>query len=147
MKIWGNMWGLTPSSCLRSGTCTSWIVYANLCWGFQLGPSKSLRKVGPPRYPRPSRKWRTSRMWGEVTNPGSRRTTSSFIRSQGMKENGIGGKEAQPRISPNNSKARGWNQKGVLWRKGLLSKGANPKGILEQWRAPKSRGETNLGVS
>jgi hypothetical protein len=34
-----------------------------------------------------------------------------------------------------------------LWRKGLLSKGANPKGILEQWRAPKSRGETNLGVS
>jgi hypothetical protein len=38
-----------------------------------------------------------------------------------MKENGIGGKEAQPRISPNNSKARGSNQKG-----------ANPREILEQ---------------
>jgi len=23
MKTWGNMWGLTPNSCLRSGTCMS----------------------------------------------------------------------------------------------------------------------------
>ncbi len=124
MKIWGIMWGLTPSSCLRSGTCTSWIVYANLWWGFPLGPSESLRRVGPPHCPRPSRKWRTSRMWGGMTNPGSRRTTSSFTRSRGMRENGIGGKEAQPRKSPNNSKARDSNQKGVLWKKGLLQKGA-----------------------
>jgi len=132
MKTWGIMWGLTPSSCLRFGTCTSWIVYANLWWGFQLGPSKSLRRVGPLHYPKPSRKWRTFRMWGRVTNSGSRRTISSFTRSQGMRENGTGGKEAQRRISLNNSKARGSNQKEVLWRKGLLQKGANPKEILEQ---------------
>jgi hypothetical protein len=49
-----------------------------------------------------------------MTNPGLRRTTSSFIRSQGMKVNGTGGKEAQPRISPNNSKAQGSNLKGTL---------------------------------
>jgi hypothetical protein len=64
--------------------------------------------------PRPSRKWRTSRMWGGVTNPGSRRITSSFTRSQGMRGNETGGKVAQPRISPNRSKAQGSNQKGVL---------------------------------
>jgi hypothetical protein len=61
-----------------------------------------------------SRKWRTSWMWGGVTNPGSRRTTSSFTRSQGMRGNGTEGKEAQPRISPNNSKARSSNLKGTL---------------------------------
>ncbi len=132
MKTWGNTWGLIPNSCWRFGTCTSWIVCANLWWGFQLGPSESLRRVGPPHYPRPSQKWRTSRMWGGVTNPGSRRTTSSFTRSQGMRGNGTRGKVAQPRISPNHSKARGSNQKGVLWRRGFLSKGANPREILEQ---------------
>jgi hypothetical protein len=56
----------------------------------------------------------TSRMWGGVTNSGSRRTTTSFTKSQGTKENGTRGKVAQPRISPNNSKARGPNQKEVL---------------------------------
>jgi hypothetical protein len=53
-------------------------------------------------------------MWGGVKNPGSRRTTSSFTKSQGMKENGTEGKEAQQRISPNNSKARGSNVKETL---------------------------------
>jgi hypothetical protein len=53
-------------------------------------------------------------MWGEMKNSGSRRTTSSFTRSQGMRENGTEGEEAQPRINPNNSKARGLNQKGIL---------------------------------
>jgi len=60
------------------------------------------------------RKWRTFRMWGGVTNPGSRRITSSFTRSRGMRGNGTGGKVAQLKRSPNNSKARGSNQKGVL---------------------------------
>jgi len=58
-------------------------------------------------------------MWGGVTNPGSRGSTSSFTKSQGMRESGIGGKEAQPRISPNNSKARGSNQKEAFWTVGL----------------------------
>jgi hypothetical protein len=51
---------------------------------------------------------------GGVTNPSSRRTTSFFTRSQSMRGNGTGGKVAEPRISPNHSKARGSNQKGVL---------------------------------
>jgi len=106
----------------------NWIVCVNLWWGFQLGPSENLRRVGPPHYPRPSRKWRTSQMWGIVTNPGSRRITSSFTRSQGMRRNRTGGKVAQPRISLNNSKARGSNQKETLWRRGFLSKGGQPKG-------------------
>jgi hypothetical protein len=59
-------------------------------------------------------KWKASQMWGEVKNPGSRRTTSSLTKSQGMTANGTVGKEAQQRISPNNSKARGSNQKGAL---------------------------------
>jgi hypothetical protein len=51
-------------------------------------------------------------MWGGVTNPGLRRTTSSFTRNQGMRGNGAGGKEAQPQISPN-SKTRGLGFRGL----------------------------------
>jgi hypothetical protein len=51
---------------------------------------------------------------GGVINPGSRRTTSSFTKSQGMRGNGTGGKVAQPRISPNNFKARGPSRREVL---------------------------------
>jgi len=29
-----NMWRLIPNSCLRSNTCMSWIMGANLWWGF-----------------------------------------------------------------------------------------------------------------
>jgi hypothetical protein len=61
-------------------------------------------------------------MWGGVKNPDSRRTTSSFTKSQGMRENGTEGKEAQQRINPNNSKARGSNPREILCRRGLLSK-------------------------
>jgi hypothetical protein len=57
-------------------------------------------------------------MWGGAKNPGSRRTTSSFTRSQGMTENGTMGKETQQKISPNNSKVRGLNPRGTLWRRG-----------------------------
>jgi hypothetical protein len=53
-------------------------------------------------------------MWDGVKNLGSRRTTNSLIRNQGMMENGTMGKEAQQRISPNNSKARGLNLRGTL---------------------------------
>jgi hypothetical protein len=49
-----------------------------------------------------------------MKNPGSKRTTSSFTKSQGMRENGTEGKEAQQKISPNNSKARGSNPRGTL---------------------------------
>jgi len=55
-----------------------------------------------------------SRMWGGLTNLGSRRTTSSFTRNRGMRGNGTGGKVAPPRRSPNNSKVRGSNQKEIL---------------------------------
>jgi hypothetical protein len=29
------MWGLIPNSCLRCGTCMSWIACANSWWGFE----------------------------------------------------------------------------------------------------------------
>jgi len=147
MKTWGNMWGLIPNSCLRSDTCMSWTMCADSWWDFQLGPNKSLRKVGPPHYLKPSWKWRAFRMWGGVKNLGSRRTTSSFTRSQGMMENGIVGKEAQQRINPNNSKAWGLNPRGTLWRRGLLSKGANPRETLG-WN-PKQRASivTRWGIT
>jgi hypothetical protein len=76
-------------------------------------PTWAKRKL-EESWPASLSEWRTSRMWGGVTNPGSRRTTSSFTRNQGMRGNGTEGKVVQPRISPNNSKARGPNQKGVL---------------------------------
>jgi len=97
MKIWGNMWGFTPNSCSRSGTCMSWTVCANLWWDFQLGPSESLMKISPPHYPKPSRKWKASRVWGGAKDPGSRRTTSSFTRNQGMTVNGTVGKWRTPK--------------------------------------------------
>jgi len=53
-------------------------------------------------------------MWGGVKSSGSRRTTSSFTKSQGMTENGTVGKEAQQKISPNNSKVWGLNPRGTL---------------------------------
>jgi len=119
MKIWGNMWGLIQNSCSRSSTCMSWTVCANSWWDFQLGPSESLRKIGPPHYPKSSQKWKAFRMWGGVKNPGSKRT-SSFTRNQGMMMNGTVGKEAQQRISPNNSKAQDLNPRGTLWKRGFL---------------------------
>jgi hypothetical protein len=69
-------------------------------------------------------------MWGRVKNPGSRRTTSSFTRSRTMRENGTEGKKAQKRRSPNSSKARSSNPKGISWRRGLFSKRANPREML-----------------
>ncbi len=56
MTTCDNVWVFIPNSCLRSDTCMSWIACANLWWGFQLGPSVSLRKTGPPHYLKPS--WR-----------------------------------------------------------------------------------------
>ncbi len=130
MTTCGNMWWFILNSCLRSGTCTSWIACANLWWGFQLGPSVSLKRIGPFHYPRPSWKWKAFRMWDGVKNPGSRTTTSSFTRSCATRGNGTEGKTTQERKSLNNSKARGSNPKEILWRKGLLSNRANKREML-----------------
>jgi len=59
-------------------------------------------------------------MWGGVTNLGSRRITNSFTRSQNMRENGIGGKEAQPKISPTRSKARVQTKRELCEKRGSL---------------------------
>jgi hypothetical protein len=61
-------------------------------------------------------------MWGGVKNPGSTKITSSFTRSQGMRENGTKGKEAQQRISPNNSKAQGSNLKELCEERGSFQR-------------------------
>jgi hypothetical protein len=47
-----------------------------------------------------------------------------------MKGNGTEAKTPQRGKSPNNSKARVLNPREILWRRGLLSKGANPKEML-----------------
>jgi hypothetical protein len=47
-----------------------------------------------------------------------------------MKGNGTEDKEGQRRKNLNNSKVRVSNPKEILSRKGLLSKGANPRGML-----------------
>jgi hypothetical protein len=47
-----------------------------------------------------------------------------------MKGNGTETKTPQKGKSPNNSKARVSNPREILSRKGLLSKGANPKEML-----------------
>jgi len=130
MTTCNNMWGVIPNSCLRSSTCMNWIACANLWWGFQLGSSVSLKKIGPPHYPKPSWKWKAFRMWDGVKNLNSRRTTSSFTRSHAMRVNGTEGKEAQERKNLSNSKAWGSSLREILWRKGLLLKGANPREML-----------------
>ncbi len=130
MTTCDNMWGLIPNSCLKFDTCMSWIACANLWWGFQLGPSVSLRKIGPPHYLKPSWKWKASRMWDGVKNSGSRKITSSFTRSHAIRVNGTEDKEARGRKNLNTSKAQGSSPREILWRKGLLSKGANPREML-----------------
>jgi hypothetical protein len=67
---------------------------------------------------------------GEVRSPDSRRIASSFTRRHAMKGNGTETKTPQKGKSPNNSKARVLNPREILSRKGLLSKGANPKEML-----------------
>jgi len=46
-------------------------------------------------------------MWDKVKNPGSRRTTSFFIRSHTMRENETKDKKVQGKKNPNNSKFQG----------------------------------------
>jgi hypothetical protein len=69
-------------------------------------------------------------MWGEVRSPDSERITSSFTRRHAMKGNGTEAKTPQRGKSLNNSKARVSNPREILSRRGLLSKGANPREML-----------------
>jgi len=69
-------------------------------------------------------------MWDEVRSPDSKRITSSLTRRHTMKGNGIEAKTPQRGKNPNNSKARVLNPREILLRRGLLSKGANPREML-----------------
>jgi len=69
-------------------------------------------------------------MWDKVRSPDSKGITSFFTRRHAMKGNGIEAKKPQRGKSPNNSKARVLNPREILSRKGLLSKGANPREML-----------------
>jgi hypothetical protein len=51
---------------------------------------------------------------GRSDKSGFKKDNKFFHKKPSMRRNGTGGKVAQPRISPNNSKARGSNQKGTL---------------------------------
>jgi len=53
-------------------------------------------------------------MWDGAKNLGSRRRTSSFIRSHAMRENGTEDKKVQGRKNPNNSKAWGLSPREIL---------------------------------
>jgi len=55
---------------------------------------------------------------------------SSFTRRHAMKGNGIEAKTPPKGKNLNNSKARVSNLKEILSKRGLLSKGANPRGML-----------------
>jgi len=69
-------------------------------------------------------------MWGEVRSLDSERIASSFTRRHAMKGNGTEAKTPQRGKSLNNSKARVLNPREILSRRGLLSKGANPREML-----------------
>jgi len=69
-------------------------------------------------------------MWGEVRSPSSKGIASSLIRRPAMKGNGTEAKTPQRGKSPNNSKAWVLNPREILLKRGLLSKGANPREML-----------------
>ncbi len=69
-------------------------------------------------------------MWDEVRSSGSKGIASSFTRRHAMKGNGTEAKTPQRGKSPNNSKAWVLNPREILSRKGLLSKGVNPREML-----------------
>jgi len=69
-------------------------------------------------------------MWDEVRSPNSKGIASSFTRRHTMKGNGTEAKTPPRGKSLNNSKVRVLNPKEILSRRGLLSKGTNPRGML-----------------
>jgi hypothetical protein len=69
-------------------------------------------------------------MWDEVRSPNSKRIASSLTRRHAMKGNGTEAKTPRRGKSPNNSKVRVLNPREILSKKGLLSKGANPREML-----------------
>jgi hypothetical protein len=69
-------------------------------------------------------------MWDGVRSSDSKGIASSLIRRHAMKGNGTEAKTPSRGKSPNNSKAWVLNPREILSKRGLLSKGANPRGIL-----------------
>jgi hypothetical protein len=69
-------------------------------------------------------------MWDGVKSSSSRRITSSLIRRHTMKGNGTEGKIPRKGKNLNNFKAQVSKPKEISSRKGFLSKGANPRGML-----------------
>jgi hypothetical protein len=69
-------------------------------------------------------------MWDGVRSPDSKGITSSLTRRHTIKGNGTEAKTSPRGKSPNNSKVRVSNPKEILSRRGLFSKGANPRGML-----------------
>jgi len=69
-------------------------------------------------------------MWDGVKSPDSKGIASSFTRRHTMNGNGTEAKTPPRKKNPNNSKAQVLNPKEISSRRGLLSKGANPRGML-----------------
>jgi hypothetical protein len=69
-------------------------------------------------------------MWGEVRSPDSKGIVSSLTRKHAMKGNGVEAKTPQRGKNLNHSKAQVLNPREILSRRGLLSKGANPREML-----------------
>ncbi len=69
-------------------------------------------------------------MWGEVRSPDLKGVASSLTRRHAMKGNGTDAKKPLKGKNPNNSKARVLNPREISSRRGLLSKGANPREML-----------------
>ncbi len=137
MTTYAYMWRLIPNSCLRFNICMSWTMCAILWWGFRLGPSTSLRRIGPFHYSKPSWKWKVFPMWDGVKSSGSRRITISLTRRHTKKGNGIEGKTPRKGKNLNNFKVRVLNPKGISSRREFYLKGANLRGMLAG--SPKER--------
>jgi hypothetical protein len=69
-------------------------------------------------------------MWDGVRSLDSKGIGNSLTRRHAMKGSEIEAKMLQRGEIPNNSKARVSNPKEILSRRGLLSKGTNPRGML-----------------
>jgi hypothetical protein len=128
MRTWGNMWELIPNSCLRSDTCTSRIVCANLWWDFRLGQSESLRKIDPPHYLKPLQKWKVFRMWGGVKKSGFKKDNKFFHKKPRHEGEWNRGQGSPTKDKPKQFQGSGFKPKGNFVKKGAPFKGSQPKG-------------------
>jgi hypothetical protein len=99
---------------------------ATFWWGFRLGPSTNLKRIGPPHYPRPSWKWKDFWMWSE----------KSWFKKENKfphkKARHVGewnqGQDTLKEEKPKQFQGSRFKPKGNFVKKGAPLKGGQPKG-------------------